>query len=323
LQTAAATITRLADHRSPRTPMPRSFEISVPSATADAILRRIEGIDGVVGHGVQRGASLDPPGDVLTIHTTNDATRPVTDLLAELGVPDSGSVVTSEPRSVIARAHRDLLDRESNETTWDEMAFMLREDTNLAVNYLALMMLAGAIAAVGLWADTLHVIIGAMVIAPAFEPLVRMPFGVIVGRSRIAIGGLASAAAGYAMLTLGAIGAVVIMRALEGPVELESREWVRFWTTPTAAGAVTSAFAAAAGALVITGQRSVLTTGVMIALALIPSMCIVGMGIAVGDLALAGRGLVRWAIDATLVLGIGGAVLGSKKVYLQRSDALS
>lgn len=84
-----------------------------------------------------------------------------------------------------------------------------------------------------------------------------------------------------------------------------------------------SAFAAAAGAVVITGQRSVLTTGVMIALALIPSMSIVGMALASADLALAGRGFVRWSVDAVLVVLISAVVLGLKQLLLHRRRALS
>jgi hypothetical protein len=305
--------------------MPRSIQLSVPPEKADAVLRSIQDIEGVVGLARQRGMSLQPCGDIVLIQTTNDATREVLAILDELGVTDGGSVVTSEPRSMISPDHQDLIDRESNETIWDEMAFLLRQDTNLAPNYLALMSLAGAIAAAGLWTDTLHIVIGSMVIAPAFEPLVRIPFGFISGPKRIAVSGMVAGGAGYLLLALGAVVSALILQAVdsERSVELGTRSWVQFWSTVTPTGVVASTFAAAAGAVVISGQRSVLTTGVMIALALIPSMAIVGMGISVGDFSLAAGGFVRWAVDVALVVVVSALVLSLKRLYLHRHRALS
>jgi uncharacterized membrane protein len=99
---------------------------------------------------------------------------------------------------------------------------------------------------------------------------------------------------------------------------------VRFWSTITATRVLTSAFAAAAAAaIVISGQRSVLTTGVMIALALIPSLTITGLAAVVGDLPLTGRGVARWAVDVVLVMAFSAVVIGIKRLYLQKHRALS
>jgi hypothetical protein len=47
--------------------MPRTIEVSVSPEKVDAILRRVQGVEGVVGIARQRGASLRPPGDILSI----------------------------------------------------------------------------------------------------------------------------------------------------------------------------------------------------------------------------------------------------------------
>lgn len=292
---------------------------------AGVVLQRVQDIPGVVGLAHHRGVSVEPDGDLVTIHTTNDGMRPVVDVLLDLDVHHAGSVITTEPRSLLSSDYQHVIDRESNETVWDEMAFLLRQDTNLASNYLALMALAGAVAAVGLWTDTLHMVIGAMVIAPAFEPLVRIPFGVIAGPRELTRRGLLSTVVGYVMIALGGLLAVLVLQVIDPRASsaLASRTWVTFWSTPTATGLLASTFAAAAGAVVITGQRSVLTTGVMIALALIPSMSIVGMALAVGDVGLMGRGLVRWLLDVALVLVVSTLVLGLKQAFLHRRKAMS
>jgi hypothetical protein len=155
--------------------LPRTIDITLSPGKTDILLDRVKAIDGVTGVALQRGASLDPSGDIVTLAATNDGTRAVLNLIDELDVVDGGSVRTSAPLSLISPPYQNGLDRESNETIWEEMAFLLRRDTNLSTNYLLLMALAGAVAAIGLWTNTLHIVVGAMVIAPGFEPCCARP----------------------------------------------------------------------------------------------------------------------------------------------------
>ena len=216
-------------------------------------------------------------------------------------------------------------DAETNETIWDEMAFLLRRDTNLSVNFLSLMLLSGSVAAVGLWDNTLHIVIGAMVLAPGFEPLLRIPFGWIGGPAVLASRGLVSTLTGYVALAIGAALSFSVLRALDpaAPADLMARSWIQYWSSMTWPGVFLALVAGAAGAVVVTAQRSVLSAGVMIALALIPSMAIAGMAVAAGNLSLAGQGLLRWAVEAAAVAGAGALVLGLKQAFVHRRRALS
>jgi hypothetical protein len=71
-------------------------------------------------------------------------------------------------------------------------------------------------------------------------------------------------------------------------------------------------------ATIVSGRLTVVATGVMVALALVPSMKLVGMGLAVGSLELVLGGLQRWTIEVACVLAGGGAVLGLKRWILHR-----
>jgi uncharacterized membrane protein len=300
--------------------MPRSIELAVCAEKADAIIQCLDEIEGVVGLARQRNASIAPPGDVLTIQTTNDGSRAVFATLEKLGVHQEGTILTSDLTCLISPAHQDEIGSESSETIWDEMAFLLRLDTNIDFNYLALMFLAGAIAAGGLWADKVHLVIGAMVIAPAFEPLIRVPFGLVSGMRLLAMRGVKSSLIGYAMLIVGAGIATLVLQWIDPKPDavLENQVWVSYWSSFTPTGVFISLLGAAAGAVVVCGLRSVLTTGVMITLALIPGMSLVGMGIATADFQLAGKGFSRWAVDAALVLMLSAIVLGLKQTFVHR-----
>ncbi|MGQ4878173.1 DUF389 domain-containing protein [Billgrantia sp. LNSP4103-1] len=306
--------------------MPRSIEVSAPSDTIDCILEQTASVNGVVSLSRQKDASLLPQGDVLTIQATDEATRSLLAILTNLDATVKGTVSLSEPTSLLSSDYQKVIDKESNETIWDDMAFLLRRDTNVSSNYLALMTLAGAITAAGLWSDTLHLIIGSMIIAPAFEPLLRMPLGLITRAKELVPSGLFSTGAGYLALALGAALSASILNLWEPGAKhgLAEQQWVEYWSTLTFPGVLISCFGAIAGPIIVSAQRSVMTVGVMITLALIPSMGIVGLGLAMGDVALAGQGAVRWLVDAVLVTVMSALVFGLKKRFLHhRLHALS
>lgn len=304
--------------------MPRVIEITVASEKTDLILERLRALEDVAGLSLQRDASLMPPGDIITAAATNDGTRAVLDLVDKMGVLESGSVRTTQPRSLLAPPSQNGIEQESNETIWEEMGFLLRRDTNLSANYLSLMALSGGVAAVGLWTNTLHIVIGAMVIAPGFEPLLRVSFGIVAGPRVLAPRGLLSSVAGYLLMGIGAALTVWLLRMIDPsqPMELETRSWVQYWSKVTPTGTLLSFIAGLAGAVVVCAQRSVLSAGVMIALALIPAISIAAMALVAGDFSLAGRGFARWLLEVTLVIVAGLLVLGLKQIFVHRRRAV-
>jgi hypothetical protein len=303
--------------------MPRSIQFSVSPESADLVQDRLRDQPGIMGLSRHRGASVQPPGDILLVNTSNDAARQVFTLIEELHV-DPATILVSSHTALVSFNNPDPVERETNEALWEEMSSHLRQDTNIGFNYLTMMMLAGAVAAVGLWADMLHIVVGAMVIAPAFEPLVRLPFGLVIGPGKLALRGLWSTLAGYSMIAVGGAIAVLLLQWVDtqASLELSSRRWVRYWSSFSTTGVMASVFGALAGAIVISGLRSVMTTGVMIALALVPSMAIVGMGLAAGDFSVIGGGFARCAADAALVITAAALVLGGKQIVLHRRIAL-
>ena len=93
--------------------MPRVIEVTLSSEKTHAVIEQLRGLAGVVGLALQRDASLDPEGDILTIQATNEGTRNVLGLLADSNVTDGDSILTSEPRSLIAPRHQNGIERES------------------------------------------------------------------------------------------------------------------------------------------------------------------------------------------------------------------
>lgn len=139
--------------------MPRIIEVSTSAEKVDSLVKGLRSLDRVIGIARQRDGSVDPRGDTLSINTTSEGCRAVLRLLDRADLSDDDSITTSEPRSVISSKHRQGLDAEGSETIWEEMAFMLCRNTNPEPDYLTLMALAGAVAAVGLWTETLYIVV--------------------------------------------------------------------------------------------------------------------------------------------------------------------
>lgn len=306
-------------------PMPQSVQITVPSAQSQGLIGQIQRIEGVTGLRLIRDASLKPPGDVIGVEVTVRSLHDLMRLLDEQGVGrESGtSVVTSSPSSVVSSSAVEQITNDRAELTWEEMEVTMGRESNMTANGVATMCVSGAVATFGIATGAVHLVIGAMVIAPGFEPLTRIAMGLVSG-SQAWRRGLRHATIAYAALLLSAMLTAVLLRvtgyeALDaGSSYLTANALVSYWTTITFPSVAASAAAAVAGAILVAAGRAVLTGGVMIALALIPSMTVLGMAVVAGNWTLAAAGGTRWLIDVTCVLLLSLLVLGWKRKSIHR-----
>ena len=307
-------------------PMPRTVELVVPAARCDLLLPRVRAVEGVVAVMRSRGGSVEPAGDVLRVVVRNDALCRLIDALRD---PDGGGggdppapLSTSKVDALFFPPQQGDINEEGSETGWEETAALLRDETALSTNYLALMALSGGVAAVGLWTDDVLYVIASQVIAPGFEPILRVPLGLIARSRGLAKVGLASTASGYAAMAVGAAAGLGVLALVEGPKAWADNGLVQQAATVTAHGTVVAAMAGAAGALALLTQKTVFFTGVLIALSLVPTMAVAGMAAGVGRWDLAGGALLHWSVDATAVLATGFAVLGLKQVVRHRRRSI-
>lgn len=155
-----------------------------------------------------------------------------------------------------------------------------------------------------------------MVIAPGFQPFSRFALGVI-NRSGAWLGGLVDVGRAYGALVVGAtLAGLLSLTFGVGSLDagddtyLAAADLIGYWTTPSWHGTAISAAAAVAGGLLISIDRTVLTAGVMVALALVPTATLVPMSLLAGDLPLALAAAGRFGTEALLVLA------GSTVVFL-------
>jgi hypothetical protein len=300
--------------------MPRTISLTVPVETRRDLLDDLDGLD-VVALRVHEGASVKPPGDVIVLEVGNDLLSDVMQVADRHGLGRSGgvSMSTSEPLSIITDAGASRT-REAGTTTWEELDLAIGSDSTMTSEKVLVMAIAGVIAGIGIISDAIHIVVGAMVIAPGFQPFARLMLGVVNRSRQSFVGGVADVGRAYAALLVGATAAAALGRlfgasALDAglPSYLDGGVLVDYWTTITWTGVAVGAVAGVCGGMLISINRTVLTAGVMVALALVPTAALVPMALAAGDLGMSAMALQRFGIEVALVLAGAGLVFEIKR----------
>jgi hypothetical protein len=308
--------------------MHRTLELTVPPAVTEALAAQLTDLEAVIGLSVWHGASRKPVGDVLTVHVLNRGTDEVLRLArAAVGDPQALSVVTSEVASFIAPAAHEAVDDDRDEAIWEEMESGLRHQGRITTNYLLLMGLGGIIAAIGLVSEPVPqavAFVASAIIAPGFDPMTKVPLGLVLKHWALVRRGLESAVAGYAVLVAAAaltMGALVADGETSAPA-LAANSEVQHLAHPKLPELLLAAAGALAGVVILAAFRRSFQAGPLIAMAFVPAAALVGAGLAVGRFELALEGLERFGADWGFILGLGVPFLWFKQRFVHRRPPL-
>ena len=297
--------------------MHRSIEIRALPETVDGLVQDLLREKHVVGVTRQRGVSVQPPGcDVVVVHALNRGTDAVMRAVARAASRHPGpfSVATAELASLSDPEHQHAINRDVDEALWEEVEEGLRHQGRVTPNFLALMTLGGAIAAAGLVAhdpvERAVAVIAAAILAPGFEPLAKVPLGLVLRRWEVVKLGLLSTLAGYAALMAGAAVAFLLLQMLGGadPATLRGSPGAAQLAHPPATDLFISVCGAFAGLVIQAAYRRSVIAGALVAMRLIDAVAAVGAGLAAGLPGLALEGLERFGFDAGLI-GLAGLIV--------------
>lgn len=308
--------------------MHRTIGIAVSQDHAARLVEELERLDDVIGLSVHHGASVKPPGDLLAVNVLNrgadDVMRCVQRAL-ERGA--TVSVVTAELASMIDPLHKDRIKSDIDEEIWEEMETGLLHQSRVTSNFLILMAAGGAIAAASLVSEPVpHVIllVAASIIAPAFEPLAKIPLGLVLRRWDTARRALVSSLVGYAVLMLSAA-LMFLVLTWSGVVtaqDFAGNAEVGRMLEPTLKATLVSACAALAGITITAAYREIIIAGPIIALVIVPVAAAGGAALAAGQPAIAYAALGRLGIDVLLILVISAAFILVKQATVHRRPPL-
>jgi hypothetical protein len=308
--------------------MHRTIELTVPAHITDSLQTELTSLDEVIGLTLHRGASLKPAGDVLIVHVLNRGANEVL-RRARAAVPDHNalSIVTSEATSFISPASHSAVDDDRDEAIWEEMESGLRHQGRITTNYLLLMGLGGIIATIGLVSEPVPqaiAFVASAMVAPGFDPMTKVPLGLVLRHWPLVGRGLASVLAGYAVL-VGAAALTMLALVAAGETStasLAANPEVKHLAHPKLMELLIAAAGALAGVVMLAAYRRSFQAGPLVAMAFIPAAALVGAGLAVGRVDLALEGLERFGADWGFILALGAPFLWLKQRFLHRRQPL-
>jgi uncharacterized hydrophobic protein (TIGR00341 family) len=257
------------------------------------------------------GPAADDDTLALRLLVSDDKLQPALDALQTLLAAQSTTRITVLPVEIALPApDREEREQEDSATAAREALYAgVEKDTRLDANYLVLVLLSTAVAAIGLLEDNVAVVIGAMVIAPLLGPNIAFGLGTALGD--------ASLMRKAALANLVGIGLVVGLAAGIGALRVFEMSGTELLAR-TEVGLDSVALALAAGAAAVlsltTGLSSVLV-GVMVAVALLPPAVTLGLMLGSGRFALAAGAGLLLAVNLVCVNLASNLVFLVKGVY--------
>ncbi|HVF04336.1 MAG TPA: DUF389 domain-containing protein [Frankiaceae bacterium] len=292
------------------------LRIVSPPEHTDAVLAVLRGTAAAFNLTLQRGAALQPAGDLLGCDVAREGVNDILTALRDLGLHRDGSIAVEHIdlslSDVAAAAERFAPGFGSDAAVWEEVDARVRDESALTAGFLAFLVVAALIAAVGLIEDSTVLIVGAMVVGPEFGPIAGLSVGLFKRRlsrvrpalATLALGLLAGIAAAY-LFTLAADAA--------GLVHERERALTSFVVEPNAFSAVIAFLAGIVGTLSLTQAKAGALVGVLISVTTIPAAAAIGVSFALRNVADA-----RGAAVQLLVNVVSLVVAGVATLWLQR-----
>ncbi|MCK8824411.1 TIGR00341 family protein [Fuchsiella alkaliacetigena] len=220
-----------------------------------------------------------PTGDLLIINLLAGNSDRILDNLKEhfnFQDNENRSLAIFTPETVIPRDKAEE-SRESFKANRESLVTYAQNNSQLNDHFIFLAVMAAIIASLGLILDNTAVIVGSMIIAPVFGPIVAMATGIVLGDFKLIAKG---AVAETVVLLIGVLIGLVMGWVVPN-VAVNSALKVRMF--PTVADLFVGLAAGGAGAYsLISGVKAQLV-GVVIAAALIPVMATIGIGFALSN----------------------------------------
>ena len=274
------------------------------------------------------GASLKPRGDVILCDVAREDASVVISELRALGLGEQGSISIEEVETSISEAavlaEQAAKGSPADAVVWEQVESRTSESAELSFSFLAFMILATLIAAVGIMTDSQILIIGAMVVGPEFGPLAGFAVAVVQRRLDLARRSFIALAVGFPVAIAASFLLTVLLRALgPAPDELSAigHPATLFISDPNTFSVIVALLAGITGVLSLTTAKSGALIGVLISVTTIPAAANVGVAAAYGDWDEFSGALAQLAINLLCLTAAGvGTLLVQRWVFVRRRE---
>jgi uncharacterized hydrophobic protein (TIGR00271 family) len=262
----------------------------------------------------------NPPGDVILADVAREDASVVISDLKELGIAKDGAITLEEIDTQISEQAQRAVERAkgapADAVVWEEVESRTNESVELSGTFVAFMVIATLLAAVGIYQDSAILIVGAMVVGPEFGPLAGFCVAAVHRRGELALRSAVALAVGFPL----AIGAVYLATLafkatglFEDSFTQEGHSLSNIIAEPDFFTFFVAACAGAAGMLSLSTAKSGALIGVLISVTTIPAAANIGVAAAYQDWSGWRGSMAQLAINLGSIIVSGSAVL-----YVQR-----
>jgi len=261
------------------------IQVVSPSDRTDEVCRALAAHAEVANLVVLPDAARKPVGDVVTCEVSRGAANDVIDMLDQLDVDIRGSVVAERVDLMLGGAVKPDGPRD-DAVVWEELQQRVDESSRLTWSYMAFLVIAVLIAAIGILQNSAILVIGAMVLGPEFGPVAALCFAILRRRPRPALRGIRTLVIGFAI----AIGITTILSIAfyqagwfsSTVLDSVTRE-TAFIVTPDRWSLMVALLAGVAGVLSLTSDKSQALVGVFISVTTVPAAAHAALAVALGQ----------------------------------------
>jgi uncharacterized hydrophobic protein (TIGR00271 family) len=294
----------------------------------DRALELLEGSESVCNVVLLEAAARDPAGDLILADVAReDASVVISDLRA-LGIAEDGAISLDEIDTQISQHAEIAVERArgapADAVVWEEVEARTNESVELSATFLAFMVIAALLAAVGIYQDSAILIVGAMVVGPEFGPLAGFCVALVHKRERLALRSGLALALGFPLAITTVYVATLIFKAtglFADDFSQDDHGFANIISEPDFFSFFVAACAGAAGMLSLSTAKSGALIGVLISVTTIPAAANIGLAAAYQDASSWRGSMTQLAINLGSIVVAGTAVLYVQRLlYLRRKQ---
>ncbi len=274
------------------------------------------------------GASRRPDGDLFQFDVASEATNEVLSLLRSHDLHRTGSITIDRIDMSLSDAAAFAEEAAPGDSTeaviWEEVESRVRGDSKVTITYLALMVVAIMIAAVGILLDSTVLIVGSMVVGPDFGPISGVILGLHRGRPKRAVEAVRTLAIGFGIgifLTAVLVAAVRLTGQVPVGYAAGVRPFTAFIAKPDGWSIIVAALAAIAGTLSLIEAKAGPLVGVLISVTTVPAAANIAVALISGNSSESLGALAQLVINVIVMIIVGVVVLRLSHRYIERSTA--
>lgn len=298
------------------------LRIVAPEKEAHKALEILLGSPAVLNVVHLHAAAKKPDGDVILCDVAREEASVIIGDLKELEIPRVGSIAVENIDTALSKAAEDAEKAApglpSDAVVWEEVEQRTSENTELSVSFVAFMVLAMQIGAVGILLDSPILIVGAMVVGPEFGPLAALSVALVQRRPDLARRSFAALGVGFPLGIVAACLATLVFKAIGASPDdflSASHQLTGFISKPDFFSFFVAFVAGTVGILSLTNAKSGALIGVLISVTTIPAASNIGVAAAYGDWHDAAGAAAQLAINLTSIVLAGVLTLFIQRRY--------